>query len=395
MAEEQEPFELLKTFPGLIHRQPLFETNRLDVDSYHLTFLNKHGEPLNDDLPVPAFLEQLPDILPAISDRQQALLSMPESWREALNATRESTLKFTLDLNGSHSEDKLNPDRFAFARHAETSDSNVPADTLLIDIQKQTAQSLTEHLPYWRQNHKILCATNVNSLDDYTLSKSNVLDLIQGQFYTLPAAKENLKISPSLQTLMQLLVKLQDPEVSPEELAATINQDVSLSYKLLRLVNSAFFGLPREVGSTKQAIVMLGHNKIKTWASLLSLSGVDDKPVELRIVAMTRARMCELLAKYYRGQTDLFFAAGLFSTLDALMDTPMSAIVGKLPLSEELKLALIDQAGPAGNALRDVLNYEKGLWQQLEASAIPVEILARCYLDAIHWAKELNSQLQD
>lgn len=395
MAEEQEPFELLKTFSGLIHRQPLFETNRLDVDSYHLTFLDKHGQPLNDDLPVPVFLEKLPDILPAISDRQQALLSMPESWREALNDTRESTLKFTLDLNGKTSDSKLNPDRFAFARHAEASGVDAPSQTLLIDIQKQTAQSLTEKLPYWRQHHKILCATNVNSLDDYTLSKDNVLDLLQGQFYTLPSAKEKLKVSPSLQTLMQLLVKLQDPEVNPEELAATINQDVSLSYKLLRLVNSAFFGLPREVSSTKQAIVMLGHNKIKTWASLLSLSGVDDKPVELRIVAMTRARMCELLAKYYQGQSELFFAVGLFSTLDALMDSPLSTLIEKLPLSEEVKLALLEFAGPAGNALRDVLNYEKGDWVKLDASAIPVEVLARCYLDAIHWAKELNNQLQD
>jgi len=394
MAEE-EPFELLKTFSGLIHRQPLFETNRLDVDSYHLTFLNQHGEALDDDSPVPIFIEQLPDILPAISDRQKALLSLPESWREALKEIRESTLKFTIDLNGKTYENQLGNERFAFARHAEAADSTSPAQTLLIDIQKQTAQSLTEHLPYWRQNHQILCATNVNSLDDYTLCKSSVLDLLQGQFYTLPEAKDKHKVSPSLQTLMELLVKLQDPEISPEDLAATINQDISLSYKLLRLVNSAFFGLPREVSSTKQAIVMLGHNKIKTWASLLSLSGVDDKPVELRIVAMTRARMCELLAKYYQGQSELFFAAGLFSTLDALMDKPIASLVDKLPLSEELKAALLDKSGAAGNALRDVLNYEKGDWASIDASPIPVEILSRSYLDAIHWAKELNSQLQD
>jgi EAL and modified HD-GYP domain-containing signal transduction protein len=395
MAEDQEPFELLKTFSGLIHRQPLFESNRLDVDSYHLSFLTKEGEKLDDDLPVPAFLTQLPDILPAISDRQQALLSMPESWREALNEARESTLKFTLDLNGKSSFENLNKERFAFARHAEGKESASPAQTLLIDIQKYSPESLIEHIPYWRQNHQILCATNVNCLDTFNLSKTNSLDLLQGQFYTLPSAKEKLKISPSLQTLMELLVKLQDPEISPEDLAITLNQDVSLSYKLLRLVNSAFFGLPREIASTKQAIVMLGHNKIKTWASLLSLSGVDDKPVELRIVAMTRARMCELLAKYYKGQPELFFAAGLFSTLDALMDMPMPNIVEKLPLVPELKAALLTHSGAAGNALRDVLNYEKGDWIQIDASPIPVEILARCYLDAIHWAKELNTQLND
>ncbi len=395
MAEKQAPFELLKSFSGLIHRRPLFITDRLDVDSYHLTFLNKHGEKLNDDSEVPDFLEQLPNILPAISDRQKALLSMPESWHDTVFNSPGQSQKFTIDINGGALPDGVDPSRFSFASHAGLSSDNTTSETLLIDLESHNQKSLTEHLPYWRNNHKILCATNVNNLDDYTLCKSQTLDLLQGQFYILPAAKDKQKIAPSIQILMELLVKLQDPDIEPEDLAASINQDISLSYKLLRLINSAFFGLPREVSSTKQAIVMLGHTKIKTWASLLSLSGVDDKPVELRIVAMTRARMCELLAKYYKGQPELFFAAGLFSTLDALMDAPIEVLVEKLPLAPELKEALLDNSGAAGNALADVLSYEKGDWTAIEASPIPVEILARAYLDAIYWAKELNTQLQD
>ncbi|RKZ97444.1 MAG: histidine kinase [Gammaproteobacteria bacterium] len=396
MAEEEAPFESLKTFSGLIHRQPLFITDRLDVDSYHLKFLNKEGEKLDDDSEVPAFLEHLPDILPAISDRQKALLSIPESWQDALYKSRESTLKFILDINGdTTTHPSGSNERFAFATHAEAVADSNQSNTLLIDMLQHSPETLTEHLPYWRENHKILCATNVNDLGGYTLCKDNTLDLLQGQFYTLPSAKERLTIPPSIQILMELLVKLQDPEIEPEDLANTINQDVSLSYKLLRLINSAFFGLPREVNSTKQAIVMLGHTKIKTWASLLSLSGVDDKPVELRIVAMTRARMCELLAKYYKGQAEMFFATGLFSTLDALMDRPLDNLVEKLPLSPELKQALLDKSGAAGHALQDVLNYEKGDWIAIDASPIPSEVLSRVYLDAIHWAKELNTQLQD
>ena len=138
---------------------------------------------------------------------------------------------------------------------------------------------------------------------------------------------------------------------------------------------------------------MLGQNKIKTWASLLGLSGIDDKPVELRVVAMTRARMCELLAKHYKGQPDMFFAAGLFSTLDALMDNPLTALIEKLPLSPELKDALLKQEGPAGQALRDTLNYEQGNWEALLNSAVPIEEMSHVYLDALYWSRELNSQL--
>lgn len=394
MAEQEIPFKLLKTFSGLIHRQPQFVTDRLDVKSYHLNFLNKHGEPLDDDTAIPDFLEQLPDILPVISDRQEALLSIPESWRDALYKSHEMSLSLTLDLNGGTypSEDKK---QFSFAKHAENLQNDDHANTLLINMQKQSTQALTEHLPYWRDNHKVLCATHVNDHDQYEFCKIHALDLLQGQFYTVPLANDNQKIPLSSQVLMTLLVKLQDPEIDAEDLAMTINKDLSLSYKLLRLINSAFFGLPREVSSIKQAIVMLGHKKIKAWASLLSLSSVDNKPNELRVVAMTRARMCELLSKYYKGTAETCFAAGLFSALDALLDKSLSTVVPQLPLSPELNEALLYKSGPTGQALRDVLNYEKGDWLALGDSPLPIEVIARAYLDAIHWAKELNAQLVD
>ncbi|MDC9725149.1 MAG: HDOD domain-containing protein [Gammaproteobacteria bacterium] len=393
MSEKRAPFELLKTYSGLIHRQPLFITNQLDVESYHLSFLTKHGEKLDDDTEIPKFIEQLPAILPAISERQKALLSLPESWRETLLNTDDSEINFTLDVNGND-EPTVKNSHFTFARHASLNKDSKDSSTLLIDIEEFDPKTLTEHLPTWRKRHSILCATNVNQRDEFTFCKQHDLDLLQGQFYTLPAANDNQRISPATQILMELLVKLQNPDIEASELADTINLDISLSYKLLRLINSAFFGLRKEVSSIQQAIVLLGFTKIKTWASLLSLSGVDDKPKELRIVAMTRAKMCEMLAKYYKGQADTFFAAGLFSTLDALMDKPLPSLLNNLPLSPELVNALQNHSGAAGRALQDVLNYEKGDWVALDASPLPVEVIARAYLDAIHWAKELNSQLQ-
>jgi EAL and modified HD-GYP domain-containing signal transduction protein len=394
MADKPAPFQLLKTYNGLIHRQPLFVSDSLGVDSYHLSFLNKQGEKIDDDSEVPAFIEQLPDILPAISERQKALLSMPESWRDALLHGQKSNVDFILDVNGDD-EPQTDSQLFSFARHASLNKDSKNSKTLLIDLAEFNSEVLTEHLPYWRDRHDILCATNVNDLGEFAFCQQHELDLLQGQFYTQPSGKPNQKPSPAIQILMELLVKLQDPDVDADDVAHTVNLDVSLSYKLLRLINSAFFGLPREVASVKQAIVLLGYKKIKTWASLLSLSAADDKPVELRVVAMTRAKMCELLAKYYKGDTEIFFAAGLFSSLDALTDKPMAELLNNLPLSEDLNQALLNRSGLAGRALNDVLNYENGDWQAIQASALPVEIIARAYLDAINWAKELNVQLQD
>jgi EAL and modified HD-GYP domain-containing signal transduction protein len=393
MSQDPTNVEQLKTFSGLIHRQPLFHPQQMDVDSYHITFLDINGQKLNDDSPVPEFITSLPHLLPSISQRQKALLTLPESWQSALLEMDHIDMKLTLDINGSNKPTPHNQ-MFTFAGYADA-EVQKNTDILLIDMAKLDPAVLAEHLSAWRQHHQILCATNVNDVNTLKLCTQQNLDLLQGLFYTLPIIDEKQTISPSTQTLMELLVQLQEPDVEPEDLAATINQDVALSYKLLRLINSAFFGLPREVSNTKQAVMMLGLNKVKTWASLLCLSGMDDKPSELRITAMVRARMAELLAKYYKGQPDSFFATGLFSTLDALLDKPLESIVSRLPLSPELSSALIAQEGAAGQALKDVLNYEKGLWEPLDQSPIPKEILARTYLDAINWAKELNTQLQD
>lgn len=394
MAELIAPYDMLKLFEGLVHRQPLFVGNRIDVDCYHLTFLDAHGQPLNNDAEVPDFLTQLASILPAISSRQKALLTVPESWQASLCSQQLSGIDLTLDVHGNPLP-QINQSRLAFADHANAHDVDPQTQLLLINLNQFDNQSLSNHLPKWRKTHPQLCATHVDGLEQFSFCVNNAFDFLEGSFYTLPATHNQQKISPAAQSLMQLLVKMQDLDVEPEDLADIINQDVTLSYKLLRLINSAFFGLPRDVSSTKQAIVMLGLNKIKTWASLLCLAGMDHKPNELRSIAMIRARMCELLAKFYKGQGETFFSAGLFSTLDALMDKPLSAIIENLPLSAELVSALLEKTGPAGQALQDVLNYERGDWQALAASHVPVHELVKAYLDAIYWSKELNLQLND
>jgi hypothetical protein len=392
MTETYTAYDSLKNFNGLIHRQPLFISKKLDVDSYHLTFLDINGKSLDEDAPVPEFLSQLSNILQAINHNQKTLLTIPASWQQALFDHAMPGIDLIIEAN-EKSLSKPASTHVSYAVNATNND--VKSRTLLIDLEVFSADEISEKLPKWRQQHEVLCALNVNAAKQFSLCQLHNIDLLQGFFYILPDTSLDKKIAPAAQTLMELLVKLQDPEVEIDELADIINQDVALSYKLLRLINSAFFGLPREVGSTRQAIVMLGQNKIKTWASLLCLSGLDNKPNELRTTAMIRGRMCELLAKYYKGHADVFFAAGLFSTLDALMDKPLEILLQDLPLSEELHSALLHKEGPAGNALQQVLNYERGNWSAIDYSVVSADALLAAYLDALFWAKELNLQLND
>src|SRR5690606_13773143 len=126
-----------------------------------------------------------------------------------------------------------------------------------------------------------------------------------------------------------------------------------------------------------------------TWVSLIIMAGIDGKPSELVTTAMVRARMCEMLARAMRvPNKDAYFTVGLFSVLDALLDTPMAEVVRALPLSEEVSQALLHFAGPIGGTLRSVLAYEQADWDRVQLDSVEPHVFAAAYLDAIAWAHE-------
>ncbi|MEJ2687809.1 MAG: HDOD domain-containing protein, partial [Gammaproteobacteria bacterium] len=169
---------------------------------------------------------------------------------------------------------------------------------------------------------------------------------------------------------------------------------VTLSFRLLRYINSAFFALPRKVESIRQAVVYLGTNAIKTWVALLALSGIDDKPHELMTVAMVRAKMCELLAQAVSApHPDAFFTVGLFSALDAILDMPMDQVVASLPLSDEITAALLRREGLPGAALDCTLAYERADWDEVAFGTINTGHITEIYVDALAWACQVSSAL--
>jgi EAL and modified HD-GYP domain-containing signal transduction protein len=178
------------------------------------------------------------------------------------------------------------------------------------------------------------------------------------------------------------------------DLEATVSQDAALSYKLLTYANSAAIGLPRKVSSIGHAVRMIGLEMLRTWASVLLLCTVDDKPRELMTIALVRARMCQRLAEELKNpQKESFFAAGLFSVIDAMLDCSMEQAIADLPLVEEIKSALLSRTGPLGQALRCVIAYEQTDWDDVQFYGLGQGPIREAYMDAISWARQLSAGL--
>lgn len=266
------------------------------------------------------------------------------------------------------------------------------ADIVKVEVSALTPAEVADHVERLRPYRVKLLAEKVETREEFEHCHELGFDYFQGYFLERPDVVRGTSLATGRLQVLQLLSALHRPGVEVEELERHIAQDVTLSYKLLRYLNSAFFSLPKRVECIHQAIVYLGLDELRAWASLLVLATASDKPAALMATLMVRAKMCELLARSLgRKPAANYFTVGLFSGLDALLDAPLEEIVAKLPLSAEASAALLRREGDTGRLLECAISYEHGDWRRIEALGVPADEVIAAYLEALHWSNELRA----
>jgi EAL and modified HD-GYP domain-containing signal transduction protein len=236
----------------------------------------------------------------------------------------------------------------------------------------------------------LLVAKGVGSLDEFERCREYGFSYFQGDFFCKPRELRYRGVSAGSVGSLQTLAKLSGTDAGFEELEEIITSDVGLSLKLLRYVNSAFFSLPRTIGSVREALAMLGVRMVRRWALVVAMSESSHTPDELVAVALQRARMCERLGALGSPQDrEVLFTIGLFSVADALLGAPMDEVLATLPFSLEIEAALLHHEGPKGALLAAVLEYERGAFPALEAAAHVS--LAAVYREALEYADDATS----
>lgn len=254
---------------------------------------------------------------------------------------------------------------------------------------EKTIQTLK---PY---NVKIL-AEKIETPELFNRCRDLGCDMFQGYFLAKPEIIKGRKIAASKLSVLSLISEIQLPDIDMNDLTRIISRDPALSFKLLKLINSAAFKRSNTIDSIHRAVTLLGLNKIKSWASLLALSKLDDKPEALHYTALVRALMCERLAEYI--QPDLknrFYTVGLLSCLDAFFDQELTEIIKHISLDEAITDALLNHKGLAGLALHTTLNFEKSQWhkidwQQLSQYDLSVKLINDIYFAASKLALEIS-----
>jgi len=261
-----------------------------------------------------------------------------------------------------------------------------------LDVRELDRGELADHVERLTPLRLKLLAEKVEDHETFEVCRELGFDYFQGFFLSRPRTLAGDAIPTPKLSRLRLLAALHDPAVTLDQLDALLRSDVGLSYRLLRLINSSFFYLPHKVHSIRQALVLLGERKLRKWTTVLVLADLDDRPPELTRIALVRARMCELLGEAGgRRDGSSCFVVGLFSLLDAFLDSPLEEILDRLPLDENVTAALRDRSGPLGELFATVLAYEEGRFDEL-GEPHRADLLRTCYLDALAWAAETAPQ---
>jgi len=267
-------------------------------------------------------------------------------------------------------------------------------DIIKVDVLGKTPAQVRAIVDGVKKYDATLLAEKVENHDIFKVCRSLGFTYFQGFFFNRPEIIRGRKLSASQVNKIKLLKELSAPEVGSSRLVEIIQTDLSISYRLLKYINSAFFGLQIKVTSIPRAVSMLGTRNLRQWLQVVILSDVntEDKAHELVRISVQRARFLHLLAAGHPVPFDQdgMFLLGFFSLLDAILDQSMGLVLEEIPLDPAIKLALVDQDDPNAAWIGLLDEIDRSNWPRLTRKAeqlgIPITLVNRLSAEASIWA---------
>lgn len=271
-------------------------------------------------------------------------------------------------------------------------------DIIKVDFRITKGEERKEVIKKIKNKNIKFLAEKVETIEEFNDAVKYGYSYFQGYYLSKPVVISGKKIPENKIIHMRLLEELNSKDFSLEKVEELIKKDISLSYKLLRIVNSAEFGLKHKVTSIKQALSYTGEIQVKKWLYLVSIKAIgDDRPDFIIFESLARAKFSELIFLKTRFRKDSFnaYLIGMLSLVDVILEKPIDEILEEILVDEEVKSALIgEKNNKYGFLLSLILNYEQGkidkIFELMEYFDISTDELRSSYMEAIEWSHSNN-----
>lgn len=246
----------------------------------------------------------------------------------------------------------------------------------------------------------VLLAEKIETEEQFETAKASGYKLFQGYFFSKPEIVTGIEIPTNVSLHFQIIERLHTEPPNINEIAELIMHDMSLTYKLLRLINTFAFRVPKKISSIKQAIVVIGLRETKRWVQVLALREIGEgsgngRTKALADYSLTRAKMCELLAKHDgKKNPEEYFLAGMFSLIDVILKRDWDSILKLIPLSDEVAHTVKGELTEITPYLQLTEAVEHFDWERIEKLATDIGItqteLSKCSMEAHRWTQSLQ-----
>ena len=269
-------------------------------------------------------------------------------------------------------------------------------DIIKIDFLATTLDTINEVIVAIKDfPHIKLLAEKIETHETFQVAMDLGFEYFQGYFFSKPEMIKAKTLTPSQFSLAELLYETSKTDLDLPKIISVFELDVNLSYKLLRYSNSPLFRRRTEISTIKQAIVTLGKVELQKFESVLFTAQTSSgKPPELMALSLTRAKFAEGLAIECTKiqDTSMAFLTGMLSLIDAILGETMAEVMDKLPLSSEIKDALVKGEGQLAQLINIVKCYETTNWDgasaELDQLAIDEANVPEIYRSSVQWANE-------
>lgn len=269
------------------------------------------------------------------------------------------------------------------------------ADIIKVDVLATNAEEQRALMRRLTSKRLRFLAEKVETHEAFQAAVKLGYTYFQGYFFSKPTILTGKDVPAFKLHYINILRELQKEDLNFRKLEELIKKEMSLTYKLLRYINSAAFALRQKIDSIQRALMLLGEREVRRWLSLLVMAGMGkDKPVELVLQATIRAKFCELLAPKagmaQRAQD--FFFLGLFSLIDAILERPLADALAGMPIADDIKAALLGEENFCRDLYECVLAYEQGAWERLPSLASRIGVnegeTPALYAEAVQWTQQ-------
>ncbi len=245
-------------------------------------------------------------------------------------------------------------------------------DLVKIDFRVST-KSIEETAYVCRYSNKIMLAEKIETREEFEYAKKLGCTFMQGYYFAKPAIMSGISSHPLPVNLLEVMRLLSDPETEVSAVADILERDSAMTQRVLRLINSVYFGVANKVSSISQAILVLGLDCLREWVYLMGMQKVmGNDNLELSRLSLLHAKFCRKVAMLIPEAADdceSFYLMGLLSMIVYIDDRALPQTLDEFPLSDDIKSGIMRRGGLFSDVFELALAYTSGDWEKVDEIA--------------------------